>query len=207
MSNQNIIKLKALLKERALLTPEQILIDADNNCTLLLDEEQENYEFKIKGICSENTLVIKPERLLDLSKSFTGNNNELKKPDYLIFTESSDSEPLLLIIELKKTPISSGNSDIAYQLLGGLSIFKIIQHYSKLYYNNDLNNYFSKVGLYHIIVSTRKRRTKIDTNNCYETPERIPISKDLIQYKTNKIIDKEIYFKKILRKGKFVNFN
>lgn len=220
VSNETINSLDLINNIKELVLPNYILdenyfIDKNKNeCTLVLPEQKENYEFKIKGISNKETLVIKPEIILNITKSFTNKNKIHCNPDYLIFTQDREFEPILLILELKKTCDSSSNRKIANQLTAGLALSKVVEQYLKIYYKQDIGIIFKKVGFYKVIVTTEKRSTRLDTSYIYQKPIICNFDKDVLHEKENNtdpdkkfindIYGREIYFNKILQKSRFL---
>ncbi len=209
-----LTNIKKLVQSKNILDETNYIDKKKNECTLILPEEKDNYEFKIKGINIKETLVIKPEIILQITKPFNKKNSISSNPDYLIFTQDNNFEPILLILELKKTCDSSDNCHIANQLTAGLALSKVIEQYLKIYYKQNIAKVYKKVGFYKVIVTTERRSTRIDNSYINQKPilcnfdkeslHETPNNQDPNKKFVNDIYGSEIHFNKILQKSRFL---
>jgi len=105
-----------------------------NNRLCKLSEAKSDYEFIIHSL-PDDIIIIKCDKFPSTKDVFFyGNNNECKKADYIIISETYKA---ILIFEIKRSKNTSMASDIVYQLKGASCIVDYCESIIKEYFNID----------------------------------------------------------------------
>jgi hypothetical protein len=162
------------------------------------------YCYNLKNINVNNTLIIDVDKFINLESCFSGQNEETKKPDYLIFTKDEEDNPLLVIIELKNKRKTKSLSYTAYQILGGINFCSIIIQYLNIYYQLDLSKYLKKIGSFKLLNKVPRKTTKITKNKIHPS-KKYNLTHDNIQKNCMVVNGRTINFKSLLSQGKYIN--
>ncbi|BAZ33221.1 hypothetical protein NIES4074_57310 [Cylindrospermum sp. NIES-4074] len=188
----DIAILKQMIKATATVSLAERKVGTHLNYSVTLTETQDNYSVTIDGMPTPNEVIVINADLFEAPRNvFNGSRGECKRADFIIIADT-DTERIILCIELKKNRDSP--KTIIQQLKGAKCFVAYCQEIGKVFWNqqNFLDTYqYRFVGIGYIPISKTKtrpdRRNQITistSNTTHDCPERmLKISRqDYIQF-------------------------